>query len=71
MANFPYNKHVHNKTFSYKRIKGGKMRVGSLVTSDTGELGVIVDNHWRKWLVHWATGNYNWVDEIYLTVEVK
>ncbi len=47
------------------------MRIGSLVTSDTGELGVIVDNHWRKWLVHWATGNYSWVDEIYLTVEVK
>ena len=47
------------------------MRVGSLVTSDTGELGVIVDNHWRKWLVHWARGNYSWVEEIYLTVEVK
>ena len=47
------------------------MRIGSLVTSDTGELGVIVDNNWREWLVHWTTGKCNWHDEIYLTVEVK
>ncbi len=47
------------------------MRIGSLVTSDTGELGVVVDNHWRTFLIHWVTGNYTWVDEIYLTVEVK
>ena len=71
MANLSDNKYVYNKAFSHKTISGGSMRVGSLVTSDTGELGVIVDNHWRKWLVRWATGNYSWVDEIYLTVEVK
>ena len=70
MANLSDNKYVYNKAFSYKTISGGNMRVGSLV-SQSDILGVIVDNHWRKWLVHWVTGNYSWVDEIYLTVEVK
>ena len=70
MANLSDNKYVYNKTFSHKGISGGSMRIGSLV-SQSDMLGVIVDNHWRKWLVHWATGNYSWVDEIYLTVEVK
>ena len=71
MANLSDNKSVYNKAFSYKTISGGSMRIGSLVTSDTGELGVVVDNHWRTFLIHWVTGNYTWVDEIYLTVEVK
>ena len=73
MANFPYNKHVHNKTFSYKTVSGGKMRIriGSLVTNGLGGIGVVVDNHWRTFKVYWTTGACNWHDEIYLTVEVE
>ena len=70
MANLSDNKHVYNKAFSHKAISGGKMKIGTLV-SQSGMLGVIVDNHWRKWRAHWATANSSWVDEIYLTVEVK
>ena len=71
MANLSDNKSVYNKTFSYKTISGGSMRVGSLVTNGLGGIGVIVDERWRTFKVHWTTGECNWHDEIYLIVEVK
>jgi hypothetical protein len=45
------------------------MRVGSLV-SQSGMLGVIMDNHWTLWLVNWTNGDYSWIDETDVTVEV-
>ena len=47
------------------------MRIGSLVTIDTGEYGVVIDERWRAYKVHWTTGMCSWHDEIYLTVEVE
>ena len=57
MANLSDNKPVHNKTFSYKTISGGNMRVGDLVRirqsysqSKVGKLAIIVGK-WANWNV--------------------
>ena len=57
MANLSDNKSVHNKTFSYKTIKGGKMQIGDLVRirqsfsqSKVGKLAIVVDR-WCAWNV--------------------
>ena len=71
MANLSCVGHDDNKTLSYKTIGGGKMRIGTLVTNGLGGIGVIVDERWRTFKVHWTTGECNWHDEIYLIVEVK
>ena len=43
------------------------MRIGSLVTLDTiEEYGVVIDERWRAYKVHWITGMCSWHDEIYL-----
>ena len=47
------------------------MRIGTLVTNGLGGIGVVVDERWRTFKVHWTTGECNWHDEIYLIVEVK
>lgn len=50
MANLSDNKYVYNKTFSYKAISGGNMRVGSLVriiqenSYFKNKLGIVVVN---------------------------
>mgnify|MGYP004206775473 CR=1 FL=1 len=47
MANLSDNKHVYNKTFSYKTISGGNMRVGDLVRhKDIPDIiGIIISFH--------------------------
>ena len=57
MADLSDNKHVYNKTFSYKTISGGNMRIGDLVRirqsfsqSKVGKLAIIVDK-WNPWNV--------------------
>jgi len=57
VANLSDNKHVYNKAFSHKIIKGGNMRVGDLVRirqsfsqSKIGKLAIIVDK-WNPWNV--------------------
>ena len=44
MANFSCVKYGDNKTFPHKAIKGGKMRVGSLVrtTYPNSRVGIVV-----------------------------
>ena len=71
MANLSYVKPVYDKALSHKIPRGGKMRVGTLVSNGLGGIGVIVDERWRTFKVHWTTGACNWHDEIYLTVEVE
>ena len=43
MANLSDNKPVYHKTFSYKTISGGIMRVGSLVKTPVNGVGIIID----------------------------
>ena len=57
MADLSDNKHVYNKTLSYKTISGGSMRIGDLVRirqsfsqSKVGKLAIIVDK-WNPWNV--------------------
>ena len=71
MANLSCVEYGYNKALSYKAVSGGKMRIGTLVSNGMGGIGVIVDERWRTFKVHWATGESNWHDEIYLIVEVK
>ena len=47
------------------------MRIGSLVSNGLGGIGVVIEENWRIYKVHWTTGACNWHDEIYLTVEVE
>ena len=71
MANLSCVRYDYNKALSYKAVSGGKMRIGTLVTNGLGEIGVVVDERWRTYKVHWTTGACNWHDEIYLIVEVQ
>ena len=57
MADLSDNKPVYNKTFSYKTISGGKVRVGDLVRirqsfsqNKVGKLAIVVDK-WNSWNV--------------------
>ena len=47
------------------------MRIGSLVSNGLGGIGVVIEENWRIYKVHWTTGACNWHDEIYLTLEVE
>ena len=73
MANLSDNRPVYNKTFSHKKPKGGKMKVGSLVSltwnDNIKRVGVIVyiKANWGK--VFWTTGDYGWYDQRKLTEE--
>ena len=69
MGDFPCLGHDDNKTLSHKIIKGGNMRIGTLVRwtahsdEDYGCIGVVFKKTIHQFWVNWADGEV--VDYMY------